>query len=251
VVVVHGFGEHTGRLEAVSTGLIDAGLQVWNFDLRGHGRSSGRRGHIDDWRNYHSDLGQVVQMAYADRPDLPLFLFGHSLGGLIVVEYLLSEPSKLTGAVVSGPLLVQPRLPWLKFYLGRLLSRAWPTFSIRVRIDPATLSRDREEQGDYEKDPLVHNRGTARLSTEIARIVEWVQEHAGQLSRPLLVAHGGDDRLVPIDGSRKFAERAGSGWVTLLEYPGARHELHHDLDAARYLDDVRRWLREQSRRTEA
>ena len=214
VVLVHGFGDHSGRYEELARNLVDSGHSVFAFDLRGHGRSPGPRGHIRRWRQYRDDLACFIEAVVTLKDPGPPVLMGHSMGGLIVLEYLLSPDSGDSGvrgrqresirrAAVSAPLLERPRVaPW-RLMAARLLSRIWPGFSMRAGIDLATLSRSEKEQDGYRRDPLVHGVGSARLATELACAQARVHGSAQRLSVPLLICHGDADRLVPISGSRR------------------------------------------------
>jgi len=252
IVLVHGFGDHSGRYGELVLKLTSAGFPVFAFDLRGHGRSSGRRGHILAWQEYRSDLSRFLD-GLCEQDMTPSFLFGHSMGGLIVLDFLLGgDPRDSTievklresieGVVLSAPLLAQPGVPAWRLKVAALLSQVWPVFSLRAGIDPATLSRSEGEREGYREDPLVHGTGSARLATEListqARIFEW----ADRLQTSILLCHGTGDRLVSIAGSRRLAAAAPSGLVELKEYSGACHELHNDLVKEKYFGDVLRWI---------
>jgi alpha-beta hydrolase superfamily lysophospholipase len=253
VILVHGFGDHSGRYEELARSLLESGHGVFAFDLRGHGRSPGLRGHIRRWQQYRDDLACFIEAVVLEDSAAPV-LVGHSMGGLIVLEYLLSpelddsgvrgrQRASIRRAAVSAPLLERPRVaPW-RLMVARLLSRIWPGFSIRAGIDPATLSRSEKDQDEYRHDPLVHGVGSARLATELACAQAQVHERAHRLSVPLLICHGDADRLVPIAGSRRFATSAAPGIVELKEYSGACHELHNDLARDQYFSDLCGWMK--------
>ncbi len=242
VVLVHGFGEHSDRYSNLVTALTHAGYAVYAFDHRGHGRSPGARGHTDQFADFIEDVQQVAQRAQADHPQLPFFLFGHSVGGLVVLNYALLHPQGLAGVIASAPLLAKPNISPLVLTIAGLLSRFAPTFALDTRLDPATISRDPAEVARYQSDPMVHSKTSARAGAEGMAALEWVQAHARELRTPLLLYHGTGDTLVPIEGSRTFFANAGSADKTFLELPGVYHESHNDLDRAALFQIIVTWL---------
>lgn len=242
LAIVHGFGEHSGRYSTVVERLTARGYVVYGFDHRGHGRSPGQRGHIDAWAEFRQDVAAYLRLIAREEPAMPLFLMGHSLGGLIVLEYALRHPEGLCGVIASGPALGQPGLSPALLMLSRLLSRVWPRFSMDTKLDAATLSRDPAALQAHRDDTLVHSRGSARLGTEVSAAAAWTQAHAGDLRVPLLIVHGGADRLVPPEQSRLFFDHVALADKERYEYAGVYHEPHNDIDAARVLADIERWL---------
>ncbi|MFI5254025.1 MAG: alpha/beta hydrolase [Candidatus Limnocylindrales bacterium] len=247
VALVHGFGEHSGRYEAAVAALTTRGFAVHAFDLRGHGRSPGRRGHIDAWADYRGDLAAFLEhVRTQEAARTPLFLYGHSLGGAIALDYGLRDPDGLAGVVASSPSLVPTgvRSPGLEA-LGRALSRVYPTFSIKMPLETAAISRSPEILAANRADPLNHRRITARAATVTLRALEWTRAHAGEWRLPLLVIHGGADRIIDPEGSRAFvaaARAAGPADVELRIYEGGYHEPHNDLEAPKVMSDVADWL---------
>lgn len=247
VVLVHGFGEHSDRYCHLVDALIDGGYTVYGFDHRGHGRSPGKRGHTDRFSDFIEDVQRVVSRSKIDYPDLPLFLFGHSVGGLVALHYALLHPQRLAGVIASAPLLAKPNISPLVLTIAGLLSRFAPTFALDTRLDPSTISRDPAEVQRYKSDPLVHSKTSARAGAEGMAALEWVQAHAGKLRVPLLLYHGAGDRLVPLEGSRNFFANAGSVDKTFHELPGVFHESHNDLEREALFQIIVAWLDERAR----
>jgi alpha-beta hydrolase superfamily lysophospholipase len=243
LAIVHGFGEHSGRYPNVVDHLVPRGYAVYGFDLRGHGRSPGQRGHINDWAEYRGDVGAFLQMIATKEQACPIFVLGHSMGSLIVLDYVIRQPEGLAGMVLSS-VPIEP-VGVAKAHLvaiARLLSRVWPTFALEVGLDTSALSRIPEVVRAYEEDPLVHGKASARWGTESLDIVEWIKAHAAELRLPLLVIHGEEDRLDSADGVRTLFERVGSVDKELLMYPDSYHEVHNDLDAGQMVADLEAWL---------
>jgi acylglycerol lipase len=242
VVLVHGLGEHCGAYARVLSRLLPAGLTVYGFDLRGHGHSPGRRGYIASWDDYRQDLRAFIHFVQGRISRAPLFLLGHSLGGIIVLDYAVRYPDGLRGVVAISPALGEVGISRTKRVLGQVLTRVWPTFSLATGLDTTAISREPEVVSAYQRDPLVHDRGTARLATEVMTTVRALHARAADLRVPLLIQHGDADRVAQIDGSRRFVSSAGVADKDLHVYPGGYHQLHNDLCAEEVTADLLRWL---------
>jgi alpha-beta hydrolase superfamily lysophospholipase len=242
LAIVHGFGEHSGRYGNVVDWFVPRGYNVIAFDVRGNGRSPGRRGYVGSFAEYRGDIRAFLDLVRSLEPEGPLFLLGHSQGGLMVLNHVLHDPSGLDGVVASSPALgslpVSPSL----ILLARALSRVWPGMSMATGLDVTALSRDEAVVRAYVEDPLVHNLGTPRLGTELMAAIEWTQGHAGDLSLPCLIVHGTDDRLCPCEASQAFFEACVCKDVERIAYEGGYHELFNDVDKERVLADVEAWL---------
>lgn len=242
VALVHGFGEHGGRYTYLAEALTGAGYVLSTFDHRGHGRSPGLRGHVDRADQFLTDIKASLVVAKGLAPSVPLFLFGHSMGGLLALDYAIRSPEGLSGVIASAPLLSQPSVaPWLNFAAGAL-SRIKPDFSLDTGVKPETISRDPAEVARYRADPYVHGRASARLGTELPAAQTWTQAHAGDLRIPLLLYHGTDDPLVPIGGSRAFFANVKVADKEWIEWPGGYHESHNDLHRGEVFIAVLDWL---------
>lgn len=242
VAITHGFGEHGGRYFNLVKHLVPPGYAVYALDHRGHGRSPGKRGHINRWNEYRDDVRGFIRLIRHHEPNLPVFLLGHSLGGLIALEYVLRDPDGLKGVIVSGPLLVQARISPAIIAVARILSRLMPSLAIKTGLDAAALSRDPAVVKEYQEDPLVHSYGTPRLSTEITAAQRWTNAHAADINLPIMMILGGQDKLVSPEGGRRFFAHVTFADKELKEYPDAYHEPHNDVIADHVIWDVRRWL---------
>jgi acylglycerol lipase len=247
VALVHGFGDHSGRYVDVVATLTSAGFAVHGFDLRGHGRSPGRRGHIAAWSDYRDDVGRYLDHVRAqETPETPVFLYGHSLGGAIVLEYGLRRPGGFSGVVASAPAL-RPngvRSPALEG-LAAGMSRIWPTFALTVPLEDEAITRDPERLAAVGIDPLCHRRLTVRATVVTLDTLAWTEAHAGEWRPPLLIFHGSADRVIDPTGTVAFAQAAKAGGAPDVElhlYEGGYHEAHNDLDRAAVMADVVDWL---------
>jgi alpha-beta hydrolase superfamily lysophospholipase len=242
VVILHGHGEHSGRYSHVAASLVSRGFAVAASDLRGHGHSEGPRGFVRDWEEYREDLTLLLGQIEPEFGALPLFLYGHSIGGTVAVDYAIRNPENIHGLVASAPSLGQPNIPAILFTISKVLSKIYPSFSMSTQLDPGTLSRDPEAVRAYQDDPLVHSLGTARMGTELTKTTEWIQANAGNLQLPLLVIHGSDDQLVNPADSRRFFGNVTFQDKTYLEFSGGYHEPHHDLEKERAIKEIGNWI---------
>lgn len=243
MVIVHGLGGHSDLFSHVVDYFVPRDYVVYALDLRGHGRSAGQRGHIFAWQEFRDDLRLFLHcIRQQEALHLPLFLYGHSLGALISLDYLLQEPGAANGAIASAPPLGDVGVSPLRLSIGRLLSWIWPRFSLGTGLEPEIGSRDATVNHAYETDPLRHGRGTARLATEFLATVERLHAQASKLAVPLLILQGGEDKIAFPEGSRRFFANVAGSDKTLQEYPDAYHELHEDLNYLEVLQDVENWL---------
>lgn len=242
VTIVHGLGAHSGWFPNVVRCLVENGHTVYGLDLRGHGRSAGQRGYINSWEEFREDLRAFRQLIALAEADVPCFVLGHSLGGTIVLDYVLRDPTSFHGAIAMAPALEHVGISPVRLGLGYLLSAVWPRFALDTGIGLAVGARDLELLNAYDRDPLRHRQGTARLVTEFFKTVDWIESHISQLQIPLLILHGDADRVAFPATSRRLYERANIADKELHEYPGLYHELHNDFDADLVLSDLVIWL---------
>jgi len=242
---VHGIGEHGGRYVHVGEFFAGKGLRVESADLRGHGQSQGSRGHIDRWSQYRGDLAMLIGCVRRDCPTLPIFLYGHSLGGLICLEYCLHSHALVAGLICSSPAIGDVGIPAVLWNIARLLGRIAPRFRMKTRLDMDGLSRDPSIAAAMREDPLSHTLGSVRLGTEVESAVARVWRNAGNLRVPFLLLLGGADHLVFPQRSREYFGRVPDGRKELHEYPGAYHELHNDIIRQQVLEDVYQWIDRQ------
>ena len=242
VLVVHGHGDHSGRYRNVVNQLVPAGYAVHAYDLRGHGHSEGERGFLMAWEEFRLDMDAVVNHVRGESVGKPLFFYGHSLGGLIALDYLLHFPDAAHGLVTSAPLVGTPGISPVIIAVARILSRIAPRTMLHTSTDAGGISRDPTVVQAYINDPLVHDWGSARFGGETLSRGKWVQEHVPELNLPVLVLQGGDDRIaLPVNSHRLF-NSAGSDDKTYREYPEGYHEPHNDLDYEMVLGEVVAWL---------
>lgn len=244
LINLHGLGDHSGLYPTLAGHFPPRGIALYAYDMRGNGRSPGQRAYLRGWHEYRGDLHSFLAQVRKWEGDLPIFVLGNSLGGLVVLDYALHYPTGLSGVIAAAPPLGELGVPPFLMALGRVMSRIWPRFSLQVGMDLSGLARDPAVVNTLLADPLFHRRGTARLSTEVTAAIRRVQDRAETLSVPLLVLHGSADRMVPPDGSRHFISRVEQTDGKLREYPGAYHGLFADVGHEEVLMDAERWIEE-------
>ena len=255
VLIVHGLAEHSGRWEHVGEQFAAEGFDAHAYDLRGHGASAGRRVHLDRFDQFYADLAERLLSVRSKDPGSPLVLYGHSMGGLIALGYVLRVAAGLSGApgapgpptgrplpallVLSAPSL-DSTLPAWKLRLARVLGRFVPTLSIPNHIAGQLLSRDATVGERYHGDPLVLHAATTGFGALALAEQDWIRSSLGSLRLPTLVIHGADDALVPAAASAPLGDVTG---VTRWTYPGIRHELHNEPEGPRIVADVIAWIK--------
>lgn len=245
LAVVHGIGEHCGRYQDFAAWFVPLGYAVYTFDLRGHGRSEGRRGHIKSWTDFREDVRIFLADISSHAPDLPTFLVGHSLGGLIVLDYGLHNAAGLTGVIVSGPALAMgDGVPAFLLFMAKVLSSIAPGLQMHNKLDVEGLSRDKAVVRAYVDDPLVHDLATPRLAAEMQRVMQQTMARANDwpANVPLLILHGGSDPICPAEASERFEVNAGAKDKTRRVYPDLLHEVYNELGRDAVLQDVEMWL---------
>ena len=251
VVLVHGYGEHSGRYEHVGGFLAARGARVHAYDHQGHGRSSGLRCHVRRFGDFLDDLDRVVGRARDASQGRPVFVIGHSMGGLIACAWAREREPEVAGLVVSAPALAAPAGPSPALLrLLPLLSRIAPRLSLASELDPQGLSRDPAVVEAYLADPFVHLRMTLSLARELFAAMRRTAGGGGDLALPALMLHGADDPICSPEASRRFAEAAPD--CRYRSYPRLRHEIFNEPEREAVLADVQSWLeeRETSRETE-
>lgn len=234
VCLIHGFAEYGGRYRPLAKDLCAAGYAVIAPDLMGHGESEGKRGHVLSYE-FHLDTVKVLLDEAATRfPGTRIFLYGHSMGGGIVTNFLLKRKPAIAGAIVTGPLYrVGFEPPAFKVFLAKLMRSIYPAFPEKANLDTDGLSRDKEVVRAYNQDPKVHNQITAGAFLGMFEAGLWDIENASQLSVPMLLMHGTADKLTSPEGSKEFAMRAPADLLESCWWEGYYHELHNEPEADR------------------
>jgi lysophospholipase len=252
IVIVHGLAEHSGRYAHIGRYLAERGWAVYAVDTRAHGRSPGAKVHVRRFDEFLEDVRSMLAAVRARHPEGPVFLLGHSQGGLVVLQYALRQPEGLTGIVVTSPFLdAHPALrPSAGFRLA-LAALQWvaPHLRLPSGVDPGAISRDPEVVQAYVQDPLVSRHVSAAWYAALRRAQAEVRAGSERLSVPALVLASPDDRLVDPEAVRHFVARAPSGQVQASWWPGLSHELLNEPERDQVLATVDVWLQRRLQNT--
>ncbi len=243
VLLLHGYAEHCGRYGDVAERLADAGFSTLRIDYRGHGRSTGVRGHCYRFEDYFDELRLARDRLFAASPGVPCFLVGHSHGALLSLTFAAQEPLGFTGLALSSPFLgFGLEVPGWKAMAGRALSRIVPTLALPADIDPSVVSHDAEVVRAYASDPLCSKNATARWFTEVLRVQSELPARARALTLPILVQQAADDRLASPAATRRIFAELASKDRTYTEYEGFFHEIWFEIERERPLKELVEWL---------
>jgi alpha-beta hydrolase superfamily lysophospholipase len=244
VILVHGLGEHSGRYDHFAHAMGSFAISTYAVDLRGHGLSDGRRGHVPSFDIFLQDVDRFRREVEGLAAfGLPFFLLGQSMGGLIALRYLEQFDTRFRGAVICSPWLATAMpVPRWKITLANALTRVLPALPFRSNLDPEHLSRDPSIVAAYRADPLVHSTITPRLFVEVSHAMRTVTEQSDRIRTPLLFLLGGDDPIVQTSHSETFAQSMRDVDVTARVYPGHLHELLQELDRPRIFRQIRDWI---------
>jgi alpha-beta hydrolase superfamily lysophospholipase len=243
LLVVHGLAEHSGRYMNIVNFLVPSGYAVYGIDHIGHGKSGGKRGYVKRFQDYTKPLKEYFDMIREWQPEKPIFLIGHSMGGLIGAAYLLEHQDELSGAVLSGPgIKVPDHISQGVIFAGKILSSIMPKAGL-IQLDAEGVSRDPEVVDAYVNDPLVYTgKTTARLGAELLKAMQSVTDQASKISLPIMIVQGSDDKLVDPSGAQLLYDLVSSKDKTIKIYNGFYHEVFNEPEHELVLNDVHAWL---------
>jgi len=242
IILVHGFGEHSSRY---GTHFVEfytnSNIGIFTFDLPGHGKSSGKRGHIANPYILLETIDLIMKQIKSDYPETPLFLYGHSFGGEISLWYTLVRNPLLSGVIITSPLIgPKDAVPPMKYLLAKVMDRILPTFSMASGLDPKFLSRDVDVINAYNNDPLVHGKISARSGMMVMNRGQWILEHARDNKNKMLLMIGTDEQIVNKEAVDKFSKLCPN--ITYKVWPGLYHELHNEAEKRQVFDFSLNWM---------
>ena len=242
VCLVHGQGEHSGRYSHVATVLNQAGYVLLGLDLRGNGKSEGKRGHASSYETLMDDIDYLIDETAMRFPGAPRFLYGHCLGGNLVLNYVVRRKPQLAGVIATSPLLslyIKPNKG--KVAMARTIAKVWPSLCSTTGVDVAMLSRDPDVLQTLKNDPLYHNSMSAGMFIGVMQSAGWLMQHANQFPLPLLIMHGGADAITSVTASYRLAQIAGPN-CTFKLWEGFYHELHNEPEKQEVFKTIVAWL---------
>jgi acylglycerol lipase len=243
LLIVHGLAEHSGRYMNLVDHFVPLGYAVYGIDHLGHGKSEGERVYVERFQDFTDELKIYFDMIRVWQPEKPIFLVGHSMGGLITSVYLLDHQDELAGAILSGPSVKVPEnISQAIILVGKVFSALMPRFGL-IQLEAEGVSRDPGVVEAYVNDPLVYTgKTTARLAAELLKAMQRVTAEAAMITLPILIVQGGADKLVDPEGARLLYDSARSPDKTLKVYEGLYHEVFNEPEHELVLKDVEGWL---------
>ncbi len=247
IALVHGMGEHSGRYaDFVVPQLNAAGYSVIAFDHFGHGKTEGKRGHCPSYNAVLDSVDNLLKKAdEVFDPALPLFLYGHSMGGNVVSNYIIKRKSRIKGAIITSPMLkLAFNPPTWKLIAGKFMRNIYPAFQEATGLEATAISRNTKAVEKYINDPLVHDKITINFSLPFFEAGEYAIKNASKISVPAFVIHGTADAITAYKGSESFVNNS-AGKASLKLYKDGFHELHNEPNQKEVLGDIITWLNSQ------
>lgn len=243
IAMIHGHGEHKLRYKHVAEFFCEKNIAFVALDHRGHGKSEGKRGHTPSYDQWMDDIEQFLMQVRRKYNDIPLILYGHSMGGNIATNYVLrKEVNDIKAVIITDPLFrIAFEPPKWKVVVGNMMANMWPSLTQPTGLDPNHISTDSSEVQKYISDPLVHNKMSAKMFVEIFNATDWAMENATKLKIPMLLMHGMADEITSPNGSKEFADKSNE-LVTLKLWDGMYHEIHNEIDKQMVFDFEFEWL---------
>ena len=241
--IIHGLGEHSSRYDDFAEYFCKKGYGVYSIDLRGHGKSEGKRGHVNNFKNLIDDSEEMFINIRKENLNVPMVMFGHSLGGCIALNYLCENQSKeIDLAIISSPWLktvLEP--PKFIIYIQKILVGLFPSFTLNNRLDPYHLSKNTNKVKKYIKDPLVHNRISLKMFSEVNKAIDKIENESEKINIPVLLLHGKKDNIISFKGTKKISKKINNS--KLILYEGLYHEPHNDLEKNEILDNYTSFIK--------
>jgi alpha-beta hydrolase superfamily lysophospholipase len=243
VLLVHGLGEHCRRYDHVAEIFNAAGIAMLGFDMRGHGRTSGKRGHIPSMEHSMGDIDHFLGEVKTRFAGLPQFTYGHSMGGMQVLNHAITRSPDVSGVISTSPGL-EPGTPVapIKLFLANLLYSIVPEMTLDNGLDITNLAHDPAVAKAYHNDPLTTPLVSARLGLDLINTGRWVKEHGEDFNLPLLLMHGTGDHIASLEATRKFASRVPRNLITYKEWEGLYHETHNEAQRAEVIGTMVNWI---------
>ena len=242
IALVHGQGEHIGRYDALAQWFNQRGIAVVGYDQQGHGQSEGKRGHAKNLEVLLDDIGLLLEKTQEMYPNTPVFLYGHSMGGGLVLNYATRREPVLCGLIATAPWIrLAFEAPAFKVVAGRILKVFMPTLTLPTGLAAHFISHDEAVVKAYKSDPLVHDKMSAAAGIALLEGAKWLDHWEGEFKIPVLLQHGGDDKITSADATRRFSERV-KGDVTHHEWPRLYHEIHQEKEKEEVFEYTLKWM---------
>ena len=243
ICLIHGYGEHVNRYNHMADYFNKNGFAVVGMDTRGYGQSEGIRGHVANFEVFMTDIESLINDVKSKYKNSPVFLYGHSMGGNLVLNYAIRrKPTNLAGVIASAPLIQTAFQPGkILIFLAKTMRSIYPTFAQSTKLIQEHLSKDPSVIAAYRADPLVFDSMSAAAGASILEANAFLDAYEGALSVPVLIMHGDEDKLTSQPASEAFEKRLKSD-ATYKKWAGMYHEIHNEPEKQRVFDYTLGWL---------
>lgn len=242
ICIVHGLGEHCNRYNHVAAFFNNNGFAVMGLDLPGHGRTEGKKSHADGLDAFLNEVEILLAKAAEKYSNLPLILYGHSMGGNVSLNFVLRRKPNLKGLIVTGPWIqTTEKPPALLLFIGRLLNKISPSLVLENKLDVPKISRDPKVVQAYLDDPYVYRGISARMASSMVDAADWLNTYDDSMPFPTLIMHGSDDGLTSPEASKAFSKRV-SGEIELKIWDSFYHEIHNEKEQKEVFSYTLNWL---------
>lgn len=243
IALMHGQGEHIGRYTHLAEWYNRRGIAVIGYDHQGYGRSEGKRGHAKNLKVLLDDIGQFLEETRRRYPGIPLFLYGHSMGGGLVLNFITRRGAIVTGLIATGPWIrLAFEAPRIKVIAGKVLRKFMPALTLPTGLDVNFLSRDQAVVDAYKNDPLVHDRLSTAAGIALLEAADWLNNYSGVFSVPVLLMHGSADKITSPVATKEFFGRV-TGDVSWYEWPQFFHEIHNEQEKEQVFEFTLAWMK--------
>ncbi|MCB0542606.1 MAG: lysophospholipase [Saprospiraceae bacterium] len=242
IALVHGQSEHIGRYRHLAEWFNAHGVALVGFDQQGYGKSDGKRGHVRSLEVLLDDIGQLLEETENRYRGIPLFLYGHSMGGNLALNFALRRAPALSGIIATGPWIrLAFPAPGLKILAAKVLKKITPALTLPTGLAAHFLSRDEKVVKAYQDDPLVHGQLSVIAGLELLEGASWLDRFSGTVESPLLLMHGGGDKITSAEATKAFSDRV-SGEVTHREWDDLYHEIHNEAEQDQVFEYILSWM---------
>lgn len=246
ICLVHGMGEHSGRYEHFAQFFTNNGYSIITFDHRGHGKSEGLRGHVSSYQVLLDQVDKALEESSKRFPGEPKFIYGHSMGGNVVINHALSRNPRVLGVVASAPWLrLNVEVPKGKLLLAKIMANVWGRYRETSTLDSTDLSRDPAVAEAYDADPLVHRKISTKMFFSCYEHGEQAIADAPQLHMDMLLMHGTEDKITNYEASEEFVRNANDDMVSFKSWEGFYHELHNEPEQKEVFQYVLDWFEDK------
>lgn len=242
ICIVHGLGEHCNRYNHLAAYFAAQHMALLAYDRRGHGKSEGKRGRTRSYNDFLDEVAELLSHTIDRYEETPIFLYGHSMGGNIAMNYALRRHPTIKGLIATGPWIKLPEEPsYLLVMVATVLNKLTGGFAQSNGLDAKVISKDPAVVKRYVDDPLVHDRIGSKAGIETHKAGQWLFNYRGTTKIPMLLMHASEDKATSPEGTRHFVANV-DGDITHKEWEGMYHEIHNEPDQLEVFKYTLDWI---------